>query len=65
MVVKGPSDGVRAWTAYWMSVGDWIVGAHKRWHEGDPPVKSRHWPRVLGLGAAGAGALMLAERVLS
>lgn len=37
----GPPDGLRAWA-------DWAIDVHKRWHEGDPPMKPA-W-RVVGVG---------------
>jgi hypothetical protein len=39
MLLRGPSPGVQAWTAWGMALGDWLIDARKRWHEGDPPPK--------------------------
>jgi len=34
-VLRGPSPGWRAWTAYWIDVANWLIDARRRWHEAD------------------------------
>jgi hypothetical protein len=53
----GPSDRTRAWVAFIEEQADWLVGARKRWHEGDPT------PRAHRLGLIGSGAGLLAVAI--
>ena len=33
-LLRGPSKGVLAWTAYWIGIIDWLIDARKRWYQG-------------------------------
>lgn len=55
---EGPSDRARAWVEFIEEQADWLIGARKRWHEGDPA------PRAHGLGPIGSGAGLLAVALL-
>jgi hypothetical protein len=61
--LRPPSEGIRAWTVYWMEFADWFIDARKRWHEGDPQSKAHRWRRVLGSGATVVAAAAIIERL--
>jgi hypothetical protein len=47
---RGPSDRTKAWAEFIESHADWFIGARKRWHEGDPPIRT-HRLRMFGSSA--------------
>jgi hypothetical protein len=59
-----PSDQTRAWIEFIEEHADWLIGARKRWHEGDPAIRAHR----LGLIGSGVGLLAVAfavERLVS
>ena len=62
-ILRGPSTGLVAWTAYWMAVLDWLIDARKRWHHGN--VRQNTRVRLTGTIAVMAPVVaVLGTRVL-
>jgi hypothetical protein len=39
--LRGPSEGIRAWTDYWIGIADWAIDARRRWRDINPPQAAR------------------------
>lgn len=63
-VLRGPSDGVEAWTRYVEARVDWLIDARGRWHDHDPPQRTPGWRLIWGAGVGLLAAIALAERLL-